>query len=193
MGSKNKTSKIVICGLFAAMIAVSAFIQIPIPHLDYFTLQFLFVLQSGMLLGAKLGGISVLVYVITGLMGFPIFAAGGGITYILRPSFGYLIGFILCAFITGYVCEKLKSKKISKYLISAFCGFLITYVIGLTYKYFILNFYMGTKMPFVAILLSCFPIDIPGDIVLCITASLLGSRLNKYIKKIILIMHKNIF
>lgn len=185
MGVKSKTSKMVICGLFAAMIAVSAFIQIPIPYFDYFTLQFLFVLLAGILLGPKLGCISVAVYVITGLMGFPIFAAGGGITYILKPSFGYLIGFILCAFITGYICEKLKSNKISKYLIAALCGLLVTYAIGLTYKYFILNFYMGTKMPFVAILLSCFPLDIPGDIVLCIIASLLGEKLNKYIKNII--------
>lgn len=180
---KNKTSKIVICGLFAAMISLSAFIQIPIPNLDYFTLQFLFVLLAGMLLGSKLGGISVLVYVITGLMGFPVFAAGGGLTYILRPSFGYLIGFILCAFVTGFVCEKIKSKKISKYLIAAFCGFLVTYAIGLTYKYFILNFYMGTKMPLVALLLSCFLLDIPGDIVLCIVASLVGSKLSKYVKR----------
>ncbi|MPM55226.1 hypothetical protein SDC9_102019 [bioreactor metagenome] len=180
---KNKTCQIVICGLLASMIAISAFIQIPIPNLDYFTLQFLFVLLAGMLLGPKLGGVSVIVYVITGLMGFPIFAAGGGITYILRPSFGYLIGFILCAFVTGLVCEKIKSKKISKYLIAAFCGFLVTYTIGLTYKYLILNFYMGTKIPFVAILLSCFPLDIPGDIVLCITASFVGAKLIKYVKK----------
>ena len=66
---------------------------------------------------------------------------------------------------------------------AAFCGFLVTYAIGLTYKYFILNFYMGTKMPFVAILLSCFPLDIPGDIFLCITASLVGSKLSKYVKR----------
>ena len=180
---KNKTSRIVICGLFAAMIGISAFIKIPIPHLDYFTLQFLFVLLAGMLLGSKLSGTSVAVYVITGLMGFPIFAAGAGITYVLRPSFGYLIGFILCAFVTGLICEKIKSTKISKYLIAAFCGFLVTYAIGLTYKYFILNFYMGTEIPFVTIFLSCFPLDIPGDIVLCIMASLLSSKLNKYIKR----------
>jgi len=59
----------------------------------------------------------------------------------------------------------------------------LKYLGGLTYKYFILNFYMGTKMPFVAMLLSCFPLDIPGDIVLCIRASLVGSKLSKYAKR----------
>jgi len=42
---------------------------------------------------------------------------------------------------------------------------------------------MGTKMPLVALLLSCFPLDIPGDIVLCIVASLVGSKLSKYVKR----------
>lgn len=176
---KSRTSKIVICGLFAALISISAFIQIPIPNMDYFTLQFLFVLLSGILLGSKLGGISVAVYVITGLMGFPIFAAGGGITYVLRPSFGYLLGFIVASFVTGLVCEKIHAKRFIQFLGACFCGFIVTYAIGLTYKYGILNFYMGTKMPFVAILLSCFPLDMPGDILLCIIASFVGVRMCK--------------
>lgn len=179
---KSKTSKIVICGIFAALISISAFIQIPIPNMDYFTLQFLFILLAGILLGSKLGGTAVAVYVITGLMGFPIFAAGGGITYVLRPSFGYLLGFIAAAFVTGFVCERLKADKLAKFLCASFSGLVITYVIGLTYKYVILNFYMGTKMPFGAIILSCFPLDIPGDILLSIIASYVGLRLCKYKK-----------
>ncbi|MEA4988261.1 MAG: biotin transporter BioY, partial [Anaerovorax sp.] len=76
--NKIKTKKLVLCSLFSALIAVGAFIQIPVPFMDYFTLQFLFVLLAGMILGSKLGMISVAVYVAAGLAGFPIFAAGGG-------------------------------------------------------------------------------------------------------------------
>lgn len=179
---KTKTSKIVVCGLFAALISIGAFIQIPLPNTDYFTLQFLFVLFAGLLLGSKLGATAAAVYVITGLMGFPVFAAGGGITYVLRPTFGYLIGFIATAFITGFVCEKLKAKKFNHFLIACLCGFIATYTIGLTYKYFIMNFYMGTKMPFIALLLACFPLDIPGDLVSCALASVIAVRICKFSK-----------
>ena len=58
--------------------------------MDYFTLQFLFVLLAGRLLGPVNGTIAVAVYVAVGLAGVPIFAAGGGISYLFRPSFGYL-------------------------------------------------------------------------------------------------------
>lgn len=75
----NNTLKMTYCGIFTALIAIGAFIQIPLPYMDYFTLQFLFVLLSGILLGSKLGGLAVLIYVLIGLIGIPIFASGGGI------------------------------------------------------------------------------------------------------------------
>ena len=83
----TKTRSMVQCALFAALVAIGAFIQIPVPYMDYFTLQFLFVLLAGMLLGSARGALSVSVYVLVGLVGFPVFAAGGGIQYIFRPSF----------------------------------------------------------------------------------------------------------
>lgn len=88
------TTKIAQCAIFTALIAIGAFIQIPVPYMDYFTLQFFFVLLAGILLGSKLGGLAVLLYVVIGLLGIPIFAAGGSLAYIVRPSFGYLLGFI---------------------------------------------------------------------------------------------------
>ncbi len=183
---KITTLEIVLCGLFAALTAAGAFIQIPVPGMDYFTLQFFFVLMAGMLLGSKLGALSVFVYVFLGLVGLPIFAAGGGITYVLRPSFGYLIGFILTAFVTGIVIEKIKLTGLKKYLLATFLGLLVCYVIGLTYKYFMLNLYIGEKTPVFVVFLDCFPIDLPGDIFLSIVAALCGSRLKpaivKYIK-----------
>lgn len=97
------TKKITYCAIFTALITIGAFIQIPVPFMDYFTLQFFFVLLAGILLGSKLGALAVLLYVVIGLLGLPIFAAGGGLAYIVRPSFGYLIGFIAGAYVTGWV------------------------------------------------------------------------------------------
>ena len=62
-----------------------------------FTLQWLFVLLAGLLLGSRRAFRSVAVYLITGLIGFPVFARGGGPAYLLRPTFGFLLGFALAA------------------------------------------------------------------------------------------------
>ena len=180
-----KTKELVFCGLFVALTAVGAFIQVPVPGMDYFTLQFLFVLMSGLLLGSKLGGIAVLSYVFIGLVGVPIFAAGGGIGYVLRPSFGYLIGFIVAAYVTGLVAEKMKAKTFWMYMPACFAGLVVCYGIGLVYKYFMLNLYVGEKTPFPLVLADCFPLDLPGDIVLSIVAALVAVRLRPVIRKYI--------
>ena len=96
--------KMILCSLFAALIAVGAFIKIPVPVVP-FTLQFLFTTLAGMFLGARNGAASVILYLILGLAGLPIFAQGGGPGYVLVPSFGYLIGFAAGTWITGKMTE----------------------------------------------------------------------------------------
>ncbi|WP_315166584.1 biotin transporter BioY [Metaclostridioides mangenotii] len=177
------TKELVLCSLFTAMIAIGAFIKIPIPFMDYFTLQFLFVILAGMILGPRLGTISVSIYIVIGLMGFPVFAAGGGIQYILKPSFGYLIGFSICVFVIGYICEKIKTTSFKQYLIISFIGMFFTYSIGFIYKYLILNLYMNEITPIGVIVLSAFPLDIPGDVILCIVGSSIANQLRHVLKK----------
>ena len=165
MNTKTKklsTVSMVLCGMFAALVAIGAFIQIPVPYMDYF------VLLAGLILGADKGAISVGCYVLLGLVGVPIFAAGGGIGYIFRPSFGYLVGFIVSAYVTGKVCEKLKASY-KNYLLACLAGFVVTYAIGIVYKFIILNFYAHTPAT----------LDMPGDFVLCLLAAGVGLRMRK--------------
>ena len=63
------TKYMVLCAMFTALTAIGAFIQIPVPYMDYFTLQFFFVLLAGILLGSKMGAVSVGCYVLLGLIG----------------------------------------------------------------------------------------------------------------------------
>lgn len=177
------TRKLLLCSLFSALIAVGAFIRIPVPFMDYFTLQFLFVVLAGMLLGPKLGSISVAVYVAVGLVGFPVFAAGGGVQYIFRPTFGYLLGFIVAAWLTGFLCQRFDAHRFTQFLLPAFAGMLATYLIGFLYKYLMLNSYLGQPTPLVVIFLSAFPLDLPGDAILCVVASALAGRLKSALKK----------
>ena len=91
--------------MFTTLIAAGAFIKIPVPVVP-FTLQFLFTMLAGLLLGGKGGALSVALYMILGLAGLPIFAEGGGFWYLLKPSFGYIIGFCLASYVTGKMVEK---------------------------------------------------------------------------------------
>ncbi len=175
---KISTRNLVLCGMFTALTAIGAFIQVPVPYMDYFTLQFFFVLLAGLLLGGKKGALSVGCYVMLGLLGLPVFAAGGGIGYVLRPSFGYLIGFVAAAYVTGALSERLK-RGTKNYFFACLAGFSVTYGIGIFYKYMILNFYTDTPAALTAVLLSCFPLDMPGDFILCMIASGVGYRFRK--------------
>lgn len=185
MNKRFKTLEITLCALFTALTAVGAFIQIPVPGMDYFTLQFFFVLMAGILLGSRLGGVAVGTYVLLGLAGLPIFAAGGGITYVTRPSFGYLIGFVCAAYLVGKVVEILDAKTFAKFLMAGFCGFVVCYAIGLVYKYFMLNLYIGQKTPIFIVFLDCFPLDMPGDVVLTFISAYCGKRLRPYVQNLI--------
>ena len=107
--NKCKTQNMVITALFTALIAAGAYIRIPVPVCP-FTLQFLFTTLAGLILGKNRGAAAVSLYVIIGLAGVPVFTGGGGIGYILQPTFGYLIGFIAGAYITGALSKNRKNS-----------------------------------------------------------------------------------
>ncbi len=171
-----KTKDIVLCGLFIALIAVGAFIKVPVPVVP-FTLQFLFTMLAGLLLGSRLGAVAVGGYTLLGLVGLPIFAEGGGLWYILKPSFGYMLGFILGAYVTGLIVEKKGTGKISTILVANFVGLFIVYFVGMVYYYIICNFVINTPIALWPLFLYCFLLAVPGDICLCILGAFIAKRL----------------
>ncbi|MBO5239701.1 MAG: biotin transporter BioY [Lachnospiraceae bacterium] len=171
----SKTKSLILCSLFTALIVVGAFIKIPVPVVP-FTLQFLFTTLAGLLLGSKRGMISVVVYMILGLIGLPVFSEGGGIWYILKPSFGYIIGFCIGTFVTGLIAERMKEKTIPRYLLANFTGLMIVYVVGMVYYYIICNYVINTPIAFGPLFLYCFLLAVPGDICLCIFAAVLVKK-----------------
>ena len=101
----RKTLMLVLTALFAALTAIGAFFKIPFA-LAAISLQFLFTAMAGILLGAGYGALSQAVYVLIGLVGVPIFALGGGFSYVLQPTFGFLLGLIPSAFVIGKLAKR---------------------------------------------------------------------------------------
>lgn len=94
-------------GVFAGAGPVHGLLHLAVPG---------FVTLAGMLLGSRRGSLAVAVYVAVGLAGIPVFAAGGGIQYVFRPSFGYLLGFIAAAWLTGRICERTGAGRFGQFL-----------------------------------------------------------------------------
>lgn len=178
----GKTRDLILCAMFAALIAVGAFIKIPIPVVP-FTLQVLFTMLAGLLLGGKLGASAVCIYIVMGLLGLPVFTEGGGLAYVLKPSFGYIIGFAVGAYVTGMIANKTSRPGYRRLLCANFIGLGIVYLFGMVYYYLISNFYLGTPMGLWPLFLYCFLLVVPGDIALCILGAILGRRLIPIMKK----------
>ena len=155
-----KTKGVIYCGLFTALIAVGAFIKIPIPVVP-FTLQYLFTMLAGLLLG---------------LAGLPIFSEGGGLWYVFKPSFGYIIGFAVGTFVTGWIAEHMEKKTIARYLLANLAGLFCVYAVGMIYYYIICNFVINTPIAAGPLFLYCFVLAVPGDIALSILGAVVAKR-----------------
>lgn len=173
---KIKIEDMILSAMFAALICVGAFIRIPVPVMP-FTLQVLFVILAGLICGKTGGGFSALIYLLLGLSGLPIFTQGGGISYLLKPSFGFIIGFVFGAFVAGAIANKVKNPGYGRIYAAAAAGVAVIYACGIPYFYIINNVVLGIPMTVKATLYSCFLLVIPGDIISCVFAGLLAKRL----------------
>ena len=125
------TSKIIKSTIFvligSALLAISSKIQTPFTLVPA-TMQTFVVMFLGIVLGYKLATLSVILYLIEGSFGLPVFAKGGGIGYLLGPTGGYLIGFVFTAFFTGLIDNKKDPIIVFLYLLFSVS---IIYVLGL--------------------------------------------------------------
>lgn len=178
----QKIKSMILCAMFVALIAAGAFIKVPIPVVP-FTLQYLFTMLAGLLLGANRGFLTVCIYIILGLAGMPIFASGGGIGYVFQPSFGYIIGFAVGAFVTGAIANSVPNPGYKRLLAANFAGLFIVYLFGMVYYYLMSNFYLNSPIGLWPLFLYCFILAVPGDIFLCIVGAVLGKRLIPMLKE----------
>lgn len=126
--------KMVFASLFAAMTAVGAYIKIPIPIGPVpLTLQVLFVLLAGIMLKSKWGTISMVVYLLLGIVGLPVFAGGAsGLGVLFGPTGGYLIGFVAAAYVIGFLGDLVGTSNILRNAVYMTIGLGIIYLFGVT-------------------------------------------------------------
>lgn len=171
---KNKTIDVVYIGLFAALIAVCAWIAIPMSV--SVTLQTMAVCITAGLLGWKRGTISVIVYILLGMIGLPVFTGfKSGLAAVTGPTGGYIVGFIFTALIVGFACDKLKNRVWSNALVMVL-GILVCYLFGTVW------FMIAYKVTFLSALASCvFPFLIFEAVKIAV-ASVLVKKLKKFVK-----------
>lgn len=136
----TKTKNIVIIALFISLLCVSGlFLKITfIPPVPFTMLSF-FVILGSALLGAKRGSLACLIYIFMGTVCYlPVFTKGGGLWYVLEPTFGYILALPFVSFLNGILTNKFKDKTFLIFLFFIVSEILIL-IIGTIYAYIIFS------------------------------------------------------
>jgi biotin transport system substrate-specific component len=164
-----------LCALFASLLMAGAFIRIPLPVVP-FTLQTLFLFLAGLTLGPALGLSAAALYMAAGLLGLPVFANGGGIHYVLAPSFGYILAFCPASYVIGRLARR-RAGGLWYYAACCFAGLMVVYVVGASYLAAILGIHLQQSVSFWRIAYSGALIFLPGDALACFLAAVVYTRL----------------
>ena len=167
-----KIRNMVLCGLFAALITLCAWLSIPLGDVAI-TLQTFAVFLCLRVLGGKLGTLTVLVYLLLGAVGIPVFSGfRGGFGALLGPTGGYLTGFLAC----GLIYWLLTSLFPTRQTLALLAGLLVCYVFGSLWYY---RFYLtaGGSGTITVILIQTLLLYLPPDIVKLFLARRLSKRI----------------
>lgn len=172
---KMKTKDLILIGIFTAILSIASIFIIPIGPVPI-TLQTFFFLLIPALLGPLKGFLTITLYMILGLIGFPVFAGGlGGFQSFLSPSFGYIIGALFISIFIGKI-EKY-AKSFTKMSILMLISIVILYLIGAAYQYVLMNGLLNTPISLEAIILTNLIGFLPMDLLKAVLASFVYIRL----------------
>lgn len=179
---KSNVYYLTISALFTALIAVGAFIKIPMPLLP-FTMQTFFTMLACFLLPKNYSSLSAGLYLILGLIGLPIFTSGGGLGYVLTPGFGYLLGFIVANYIAGGLFSRYVAKKMSAnmvdYFVIGLVNIAVVYFCGVGYWLLLANVFTSNSIGLWTLVMNGFLLTLPGDLIKLAVAVPVATRLKK--------------
>lgn len=171
----RKVRDLVLTAMFTALIAVGAFIKFPMLGVPM-TMQSFFVVLAAFVLRKELAALSVVIYILLGLLGLPVFASGGGLMYVFSPSFGYLLGFIVSVYFISYFKDKL-----NLYILIPL-GAILVYVLGVPYFVLIQSFLNGKFYDLYFIVVNLFLIYLPKDLIFAFLAHRISKLASKVLK-----------
>ncbi|MCM3575167.1 MULTISPECIES: biotin transporter BioY [Mesobacillus] len=180
---KFKALDLTLASMFVGLMAIGANITSFVPFMTVggvpITLQTFFAILAGIILGSRLGAISMTVYALVGLVGVPVFAKfGAGMSTFISPTFGFILSFILTAYVAGKVVEK--NRTLSAFIIASLIGLVINYVFGTNWMYFAYKFWAAAPEGFTYKMAWLWMVaPLPKDIILAVFAGMLGHRLEK--------------
>lgn len=176
---KISTREIALAAMFTAIMCVlTILVRVFQPVMVMpFSLQPLIMLLAAYLLSPRAAFLSMLAYLLLGLIGLPVFSSPpyGGPAYVLVPSFGFLLGFAPAAWMQSRL---VKEATMANFILAGLVGIIIYYTIGLPYMYLILNFYLKNTIDILKVIQIGFIPFITLDLAKMIIAALLARKLS---------------
>ena len=180
MNRKYTTLDLIYMAIGAALIVACSWITIP--FIVPFTLQTFAVFTVVSLLGGRKGFLSILVYILLGAVGLPVFSGfKGGVGVLVGTTGGYIIGFLFIALIYQ-ICEKIASDKLIFRIVFMVLGLLVCYAFGTAWFMFVYTRNTGAVELGTALGWCVLPFIIP-DLIKLALALFVASRLAPVIKK----------
>ena len=177
--TSEKTKSMVYVSMFAVIIAICSWISIPsaVP----FTLQTMAVFLACGLLGGKRGTMAVLIYILLGAVGLPVFAGfSGGLGVLFGSTGGYIVGFLFSALIM-WAMEKINGNRKVILILSMVIGLLVCYAVGTAWFMLVYTKTTGAVTLLTVLGWCVFPFIIPDAVKIAI-AYILTLRLKKFVK-----------
>lgn len=168
----KRTHNLTACAMMVAILAVLAQISIPMPSQVPLTLQTAGIILAGLVLGPQMGALSVLVYLLLGAVGAPVFAAGrGGLGVVAGPTGGFFVGFVLAVLLIGWLLKE--SRTLLRSYIAVALATLLILVCGVIYYSLWANISLWAS--FIAVGLPF----LPGDVIKMLVFTPLGLAVRK--------------
>ncbi|WP_223701472.1 biotin transporter BioY [Sutcliffiella deserti] len=182
-----KTIEITYAAMFVALMAIGANITSWLPFLEVAGIPLsmgpFFCVLAGILLGSRLGAMSMFVYLLVGIAGAPVFAQfSSGMGAVLGSSGGFILSYIVTAFVVGLIVEKQAKPGLATFMTASFAGIILIYFIGTTYMYFIVNYVVEADMTYLAAwkIMAWFSVK---DIVFTVLCAMIAPRLYNALNK----------
>jgi biotin transport system substrate-specific component len=167
----SNVRKMVYAALFAALTAAGAWISLPLPYVPV-TLQTMFTMLAGAVLGPYYGALAMIVYVLLGLIGLPVFAQGqSGFGTLAGPAGGYLIGFVVGAVVIGLLARMKKKPGFLWLCFAMATGELVVYAFGVAQLAVVAGMPIDRAIYLGALLF------VPGDVLKIAVAALIARKI----------------